>query len=117
MFLYRDTKLPEKKEIRAALKNIYGVGWHKANKIVSKIGLKYPYFINNLNYYNINLILFLLKGMVISDTKIKRVIDNNIKKLIMTSSYKGVRHKMNLPVRGQRTRTNARTQKRKRQKK
>lgn len=106
--------LPEKKELRSALLSIYGVGWIKSNNIVNKIGIKYPFSINNLNNYQINLILFLLKGLVISDVKIKREIKLNIDKLIETSSYRGWRHTFCLPVRGQRTRTNAKTQKRKR---
>ena len=73
MFLFRDTTLSEKKEIRTSLKKIYGVGWYKANNITTLIGLKNPYNINNLNYYYINLILFLLKGFILSDTKIKRI--------------------------------------------
>lgn len=114
MFLFRDITILEKKEIRSALKQIYGVGWYKANLIANLIGLAYPFFSNNLNYYNINLILFLLKGLVLSDTRIKRIIDNNITRLITISSYRGARHSMSLPVRGQRTRTNAGTQRSKR---
>ena len=114
MFLFRDTTLSEKKEIRSSLQQIYGIGLAKANLISVKIGLKYPYIANNLNLYNINLILFLLKGLVLSDTRIKRTIENNITRLITTSSYRGARHKLTLPVRGQRTRTNAGTQRSKR---
>lgn len=116
MFLFRDTTLPEKKEIRYSLKKIYGVGFYKADLIANLIGLKFPFFISNLNFYNINIILFLLKGLVLSDTRIKRIIENNIGRLITTSSYRGVRHQMALPVRGQRTRTNAGTQRSKRNK-
>jgi small subunit ribosomal protein S13 len=73
-----------------------------------------PFFSNNLNDYYINLILFLLKGFTLSDTKIKRCIDNNINNLIINKSYRGSRHRLTLPVRGQRTRTNAATQRKKR---
>jgi small subunit ribosomal protein S13 len=73
-----------------------------------------PFFSNNLNDYYINLILFLLKGFILSDTKIKRNIDNNINNLIINKSYRGSRHRLTLPVRGQRTRTNAATQRKKR---
>jgi len=58
--------------------------------------------------------LYLLKGLVASDARIKRVIENNITKLITIDSYRGSRHKLTLPVRGQRTRTNAGTQRSKR---
>lgn len=114
MFLFRDTTLSEKKEIRSSLQQIYGIGLAKANLISIKIGLQYPYFASNLNLYNINLILYLLKGLVLSDTRIKRAIENNITRLITTASYRGSRHTLTLPVRGQRTRTNAGTQRSKR---
>lgn len=116
MFLFRDVTLTENKEIRASIKQIYGVGWIKAYKICDKIGFSYPFFSNNLNDYYITLILYLLKGYVISDSRIKRVVENNINNLIISSSYRGSRHTLTLPVRGQRTRTNSATQRSKRDK-
>lgn len=80
------------------------------------MGFAYPYFIKNLNYYNLNFLLYLLKGLVLSDTRIKRNIEMNINRLITINTYKGTRHKLSLPVRGQRTRTNAGTQRSKRNK-
>ncbi len=114
MFLFRDFTLTERKEIRISLMNIYGISWQKSNKIINKLGLSKPYFSNNLNDYYINLILYILKGFIISDTKIKRIIDNNINNLLINNCYRGSRHRLTLPVRGQRTRTNAATQRRKR---
>ena len=114
MFLFRDAILTEIKEIRVSLKSIYGVGWYKANFISIKLGLSNPFFSANLNDYNINIILYLLKGLVLSDTRIKRVIENNITRLININCYKGTRHVLTLPVRGQRTRTNAGIQRSKR---
>lgn len=114
MFLFRDITLTEIKEIRASLKQIYGVGWYKSNLISSKLGLSNPFFSSNLNEYYIYVILFLLKGLILSDTKIKRVIDNNITRLININCYRGIRHSLTLPVRGQRSRTNAGTQRSKR---
>jgi small subunit ribosomal protein S13 len=78
------------------------------------MGLNYPYIIKNLNYYNLNFLLYLLKGLILSDTKIKRIIETNISRLITIYCYRGIKHKLNLPVRGQRTRTNAGTQRSKR---
>jgi len=114
MFLFRDFSLTEKKELRISLISIYGIGWNKANKIINILAISKPFFSNNINDYYINLVLFLLKGFVLSDTKIKRIIDNNINNLIVNKSYKGSRHRLTLPVRGQRTRTNAATQRKKR---
>ena len=116
MFSFRDKTLPVRSEVRPALTQIYGLGWRKANTITEKIGLSYPFFMNNLNTYTIDLILYLLKGLVISDTRIRRVIDLNITRLTLLRSYKGMRHVLTLPVRGQRTRTNAGTQRRKKRK-
>ena len=114
MFLFRDFSLTEKKEIRVSLTQIYGINWLKANKIIDNLAMSKPYFSNNLNDYYINLILYLLKGFILSDTRIKRTIENNINNLLINSSYRGSRHRLTLPVRGQRTRTNAATQRRKR---
>lgn len=114
MFLFRDFVLSERKEIRASLKKIYGVGWFKANLIADYIGLSNPFFSNNLNDYLIYQILFLLKGLVISDSRIKRFVENNINRYLINASYRGARHKLTLPVRGQRSRTNSATQRSKR---
>jgi small subunit ribosomal protein S13 len=114
MFLFRDITIIEKKKTIISLKKIYGVSWYKSNKILSKLGLSKNYYNSNLNDYNINIILYLLKGLVLSDIRIKRLINNNIDRLININSYRGSRHKLSLPVRGQRTRTNAGIQRSKR---
>lgn len=80
--------------------------------ITTKLGFAYPYFINNLNFYNFSVIYFLLKNLSLSEVRLKRVIRNNIKNLYNMKSYKGIRHFLNLPLRGQRTRTNAGTMRR-----
>jgi small subunit ribosomal protein S13 len=114
MFLFRDFPLAPKKEIRSALLKIYGVGWRKAIYVLSKAGLSYPYFVRNLRKYQFSLILLLLKRLVISDARIKRRFTFNIQIKIDNNSYAGFRHKLCLPVHGQRTRTNANTQRSKR---
>jgi len=80
--------------------------------ITVKLGLAYPFFINNLNFYNFSVIFFLLKNLTLSEVRLKRYVANNIKFLRDINSYKGVRHSLHLPVRGQRTRTNAGTMRR-----
>jgi small subunit ribosomal protein S13 len=116
MILFRDTKVNVNKEIRVSLRAIYGVGWRKGNYISARAGLSYPFFLSNISSFRSRLVLYLLKCMVISDVRVKRVIELNILKLKSSGSYKGERHRLNLPVRGQRTRTNAWTQKNKREK-
>jgi small subunit ribosomal protein S13 len=114
MFLFRDTIISDKIELKSAIKKLNGISWYKINIIKNYLGISTPYIIKNLNHYHLNFLLFLLKGLILSNTKIKRLIDNNISRLILIYSYRGIKHKLNLPVRGQRTRTNAGTQRSKR---
>lgn len=102
------------KEIRVALQDIYGVNWRKSIYTISRVGLSYPFFTANINNYNFFTIIYLLKGLLISDVRIKRRINLNISIMINNKSYVGNRHKLCLSVRGQRTRTNANTQRSKR---
>jgi len=114
MFLFRDFTLNPYREIRSALLKIYGVSWRKSIYVVSKAAIAYPFFLRNISSYHFTLIFFLLKGLVISDVRIKRRINYNINIMINNGSYVGIRHKFNLSVRGQRTRTNCNTQRSKR---
>jgi len=112
MFIYKQITFNYGKELRAGLLNIYGVGWHKSIFICARIGLFYPFYISNLNIYNWCLLSFILDFFTLLEIRVKRVIYQNIKKKYDIASYKGIRHKDSLPVRGQRTRTNASTRKR-----
>jgi len=114
MYLFRDRQLNPRREIRSALLTIYGVNWCKSVNVVSRAGLSYPYFMKNIKPYQFSIVFFLLKSFVISSVRIKRRIESNINNMINNTSYQGVRHKLGLPVRGQRTRTNAGTQRAKR---
>jgi ribosomal protein S13 len=80
------------------------------------VGIGYPFFLRNINSYFFSLIIFLLKGLVVSDARIKRFIDLNIMRLIDANTYIGLRHKLCLPCHGQRTRSNANTQRSKKTK-
>lgn len=114
MFLFRDFKLSETKELRSTLKVVYGLGWFKAHKIADSLGFRFPYSCNNLNVHYIWLLVNLMKHYVVSFARIKKKVENHINILLTTQSYRGWRHKLSLPVRGQRTRTNSATQRRKR---
>lgn len=111
MFVFRDKGLKENCEIRNSLKIIPGVGYLKSEKTCNKIGISYPFFIDDLNIYNFKLIFFLLKNYIVTDVKLIRFHSANILKLVNFKHYRGFRHSLRLPVRGQRTRTNARNQK------
>jgi small subunit ribosomal protein S13 len=77
--------------------------------VSAKLGFAFPFFINNLNLYNFFLINSILKDMMLSEIRVRRVMGSDIKNLINIKSYRGSRHFSFLPVRGQRTRTNAGT--------
>jgi len=78
------------------------------------MGIGYPFFLQNINSYYFSILSFLLKGFVVSDVRIKRRINMSINKLVDNGSYIGMRHSLTLPVHGQRTRSNANTQRSKR---
>ena len=112
MFVYKQYNLDSKKEARLSLQSIYGIGWYKSILIVSKMGLSFPFSFRNLNNYNLQILSFILDFYTWLEVRIKHYIFQNIKKLFEINCYKGLRHKDSLPVRGQRTRTNACTKKR-----
>ena len=112
MFLYKQRYLKEKVELRNALMAIYGIGFYKSVLICTKIGLGYPYSIDNLNYYNYLVLVSLLDELTWLEVRIKRVLSEKIKILFNIQCYKGFRHRDLLPCRVQRTRTNAKSCKR-----
>ena len=111
MYLYKQNYLKKNCELRNSLRKILGIGWHKAIIACIKGGFAYPYRINNLNFYHFNVLSLILNGLTWLDVKIRRLERYKIKILIDIKCYKGLRHLNNLPCRGQRTRTNARTRK------
>lgn len=93
---------------------IYGLGLRKAIVISSCAGLSFPFYFNKITPYYFGLIHFLLKNLIISDVRIKRFMEFNIARKINAKHIKGIRHMLALPIHGQRTRTNASTQRTKR---
>jgi len=112
MFIYKQYSLGLKKDVRLSLQLIYGIGWLKSIFISSRLGFSYPFSLNNLNLYNYLALIYILDFFTWLEVRVKRIIFQNIKNLYKIGSYKGLRHKDSLPVRGQRTRTNASTKKR-----
>jgi len=112
MFAYKQYHLNLKKDIRLSLQLIYGIGWLKSIFISSRLGFAYPFSLNNINLYYYFALVYILDFFTWLEVRIKRAIFLNIKNLYKIESYKGLRHKDSLPVRGQRTRTNASTKKR-----
>jgi small subunit ribosomal protein S13 len=96
-----------------ALRSIYGIGPKAAEEIVLKAELDtvIPPRMNELTEGQIDRIRELVDRDYISEGDLRREVNQNIRRLIEIGSYRGLRHRRNLPVAGQRTRTNARTRK------
>ncbi len=105
--------LPNEKRIDIALTYIYGIGKHVSISILSKVRIDPAIRVKNLTAVQINLLQKEIETMPV-EGELKKIVRENIQTLKRIQSYRGLRHTMKLPARGQRTRTNARTLKGKR---
>ncbi len=101
--------IPENKQIQISLTYVYGIGPKTSLDILSKAGVKPEARVKDLTEAELTKIREIVDGQYIVEGDLHRVVSNNIKRLKDIGSYRGLRHKSNLPSRGQRTRTNART--------
>ncbi len=106
--------LPRERRIDAALPVIYGIGWSRANEILQKAGINPATRVRDLTEDEISRLRDTIERNYRVEGDLQREVQMNIKRLIDIGSYRGLRHRRGLPVRGQRTRTNARTRKGKR---
>lgn len=100
--------LPEEKRIEIGLTVLYGIGRPLAHTILKKAKVEYGLKPKELNVEQENAIRKVIEGFKI-EGDLKREVASNIKRLKDIKAYRGSRHTRNLPVRGQRTKTNART--------
>ena len=103
------TDLPKNKRIEIALTYIYGIGLSRSQQILNKIELNPNKPVANLDDKEITKIRHILENEYMIEGDLRRFEALNIKRLMEINSYKGKRHRIGLPLRGQRTRTNART--------
>ncbi len=103
--------IPDNKRLEISLTYIYGIGRRLSNDIIAKLGLNPNMRAHNLTEDDVAKISALLQSEYMVEGDLRRQVQNNIKRLISIHSYRGMRHRIGLPVRGQRTRTNARTRK------
>lgn len=103
--------IPKNKRIEIALTYIYGIGRSLSNKILKSAGVNPDVRAKDLKEEEISRITNVIQRGAKVEGELKRDISGNIKRLMEISCYKGVRHRRGLPVRGQRTSTNARTRK------
>ena len=105
--------VPDRKRAHVALRSIYGIGPKIAEEILIKAELDpvVPPRMNELTEAQVDRIRELVDRDYISEGDLRREVNQNIRRLIEIGSYRGTRHRRNLPVNGQRTKTNARTRK------
>lgn len=105
------TDIPDNKPIRIALQYIYGIGPHHAARILEEAEIDGQTRANKLSEDELAKLAGILDGGYIVEGALRRQIAQNIARLRDIRSYRGDRHRRGLPVRGQRTKTNARTRK------
>lgn len=103
--------LPNNKNIDCALTYIYGIGNTLSRKILTEAGIKFEAKVKDLNEDDINKIRDIIGKSIKVEGELRSQKTADIKRLMEIGSYRGLRHKRGLPVRGQRTITNARTRK------
>lgn len=106
--------IPDSKRLEISLMYIYGIGKHLSNVICEKLNLDKNMRAHQLTQEDIARLNSLLQAEYLVEGDLRRQIQNNIKRLVSIHSYRGMRHRLGLPVRGQRSRTNSRTRKGKR---
>jgi small subunit ribosomal protein S13 len=103
--------LPREKRVEIGLTYIYGIGRSTALKIIAEAGVDPASRVHALSDEEVNRIRRVIDAQHRVEGALRAEIARNIKRLIDIGSYRGVRHRRGLPVRGQRTHTNARTKK------
>jgi small subunit ribosomal protein S13 len=101
--------IPREKRVEISLCYIFGIGLTTSRKILERTRISPDIRVKDLTEEDVNRLRELIDREYKVEGDLRREVDMNIKRLIEIGCYRGMRHRRNLPVRGQRTRTNART--------
>lgn len=104
--------LPESKKVWVSLTKVYGIGYARARALCFAIGATRHTTTAELTQYHLSQLFSAVESRFTVGNDLRNLVRSNIVRLINIRSYRGMRHLQRLPVRGQRTHTNARTQKR-----
>ena len=105
------TDLPKEKRVEVGLTYIYGIGINRSREILEKTGVNPDTRVKDLTEDEVNTIRDYISNGFIVEGDLRRKISLDIKRLVEIGCYRGIRHRKGLPVRGQKTKTNARTRK------
>ena len=103
--------IPGNKRVEYSLRYLYGVGPAKALEIIAKVGIDRNLMAKDLTQDQIAAITKMLQDDLLVEGDLRRAVAADIRRLQQINCYRGIRHRRNLPVHGQRTKTNARTRK------
>ncbi len=103
--------LPRNKRVEIGLTYIFGIGLPRSQRVLGETGISPDIRVKDLTDAQVNQLRDYISQNYKVEGDLRREVQLNIKRLIEIGSYRGLRHRRNLPVRGQRTRTNARTRK------
>ena len=103
--------LPPKKRVEVGLTYIYGIGRTRSKSLLFRAGIDFDKKVGDLSEEEVNHVRQILEEEGAVEGDLRKEVSMNIKRLMEIGSWRGLRHRRNLPVRGQRTKTNARTRK------
>ncbi len=103
--------LPRDKRVEIGLTYIFGIGRSRAKEILAMTGVNPDTRVRDLTEREVSAISSAIQQSYKEEGELRREISSNVKRLVDIGTYRGLRHRRGLPVRGQRTRTNARTRK------
>jgi len=103
--------LPREKRVEIGLTYIFGIGRSSSVRILNEAGINLDTRVRDLTDDEVSKIRSIMESSQLVEGDLRREVALNIKRLVEIGCYRGIRHRRSLPVRGQRTRTNARTRK------
>ena len=103
--------LPREKRVEIGLTYVFGIGRSRAHKILEMVGVDPDTKVRDLTEQEVSALAGAIQEVYKVEGELRREISGNVKRLVDIGTYRGLRHRRGLPVRGQRTRTNARTRK------
>jgi small subunit ribosomal protein S13 len=103
--------IPREKRVEIGLTYIYGIGRSSANKVLQETGINRDTYVRDLTEEEVARLRDVIEKTLTVEGDLRRERSNDIKRLMEIGCYRGLRHRRGLPVRGQRTKTNARSRK------
>lgn len=115
MAIVSGVNIPDNKRVEISLRSIFGIGPHQAHDIIEKAAIEGNPHVRDLDELQLTRIREIVDREKMVEGDLRREVNQNIRRLIDIGTYRGLRHRRGLPSRGQRTKTNGRTKRGRRQ--